>query len=82
MITDLRFFIRYWRKNKRELFSVLVSAILLAVMITVSGYLERTEIRHELYTYYDADGAFDIEYKNADAEVIRLVEESVFSDCS
>lgn len=56
--------------------SVIASAILLVLTVTVSGFLERTELRRELHAYYDADGAFDAEYKNVDADTVSLIEQS------
>ena len=76
MATDLRFLLKYWSKHKHEMVTIIISSVFLVVMLLVSGYLERTEIRRELHSYYDVDGAFDVEYKNVDTETISLIKNS------
>lgn len=81
MAIDLRFLIKYWCKHKHEMVAIIVSAIFLVVMLLVSGYLERTEIRRELHSYYDIDGAFDVEYRNVDSDTISFIKSSETVDC-
>ncbi len=80
MSKDFVFLLKYWKKHKRELLSVIISAFFLVIMLLVSGYLERTEIRRDLHSYYDVDGAFDVEYRNVDSDTINLIKTSKVVD--
>lgn len=76
MADDLKFLIKYWKKHKTCMFSVIMSAVFLVIMLLAAGLLERTDIRRELHTYYNADGAFDVEYLSVDSETLKLISES------
>lgn len=74
MKTDIFVLVRYWNRHRKQLFSVVLSVILLVAMLTLALLFERTDNRRELHEYYDASGAFDRAYVNVDAETIGYLQ--------
>ena len=73
MLTDVKFLIKYWRFHKKSFLTILLSVMFLAIMIIVSLLTERSDLRRDLHTYYDAGGAFDFEYLNVDDDSLAFI---------
>lgn len=73
MLTDIRFLIKYWRVHKKSFLTILISVIFLAIMLTASLLTERSDLRRELHTYYNANGAFDLEFLNVDNDTLSWI---------
>ena len=76
MLTDIQFLIKYWRFHKKSFLTILISVIFLAIMITTSLLTERSDLRRELHTYYNTDGAFDLEFLNVDKDTISWIKDN------
>lgn len=74
MHTDIHFLFRYWYRNKRSFLTIVLSVAFLVIMLLVTLLFERTDLRRELHEYYNADGAFDIEYRNVDEDTLSLLQ--------
>lgn len=74
MKTDFKFLRQYWKHHKRDFITLILSIIFLAIMICTSLSLERSELRRDLHSFYDVDGAFDHEYLNVDSDTLDFIQ--------
>lgn len=73
MKTDFKFLRKYWKCHKGSFLTVILSVIFLAIMLCTALLLERSELRRDLHTCYDVDGAFDYEYLNVDSDTLDFI---------
>lgn len=73
MKTDFKFLRQYWKHHKRDFITLILSIIFLAIMICTALLLERSELRRDLHSFYDVDGAYDYVYLNVDNDTLEFI---------